>query len=53
MKTIIIKHGDRSMLEILSFAEYQKLDSESVVSNVSMFFDPYDEKHTTVISYHV
>ncbi|WP_438423076.1 hypothetical protein [Aquimarina macrocephali] len=52
MKTSIIKDSNRSKMEVLSVAEYQKLEKHSVVSNVSMFFDPVDEKHTTVISYH-
>lgn len=52
MKTTIIKDSNRSKLEVLSVAEYRKLEEGSIVTNVSMFFDPIDEKHTTVISYH-
>ncbi|WP_438710833.1 hypothetical protein ACSTS3_19540 [Aquimarina muelleri] len=52
MKTTIIKADTRFQMEVLSIAEYKKIGLESIVTNVSMFFDPVDEKHTTVISYH-
>ncbi|WP_438423221.1 hypothetical protein [Aquimarina macrocephali] len=52
MKTSVIKHENRLKLDVLSVAEYKRIESEDVIVNVSMFFDPFDEKHTTVISYH-
>ncbi len=53
MRTSTIKHNERFKMEVLALAEYRKIEvKENVIVNVSMFFDPIDEMHTTVISYH-